>query len=439
MSANVSLHFPQSGAPTWRDPVSTATALPSTGMLGEVRVAQDTQINYTWGGSAWVAPSGGGGSGITALTGDVTASGTGSVAATVASIGGKTAAAVATVVTNTSGTNTGDQTISLTGPITGSGTGSFATAIASQTGTGTKFVMDTAPTITGLLTQTGQYTNSFAGTASNSAMFFSGSPFSGGSGTTNRPAVCMEDAATPSTTWSGAGTYIGVNAISTFTGDLINLSKAGTTEFQVGASGAALFRGTVQCAQVTVGVTGIITTGNNATLILGSTRTFSTADQLQAATSTNNGSAGAHAGLAIIPTYNQTLTAGGTDLLINRTETAIGSGTHLLIDAQVGSASKFNIDRTGAISNAAPQTTLTGSAGTALCNQPFKGSTYKKVVVFLNGYTDTGTQTYTFPTAFTNTPFIYGLTAGVSGATVTATTIKFTVTTLTGFVILEGY
>ncbi len=65
-----------------------------------------------------------------------------------------------------SGTNTGDQTITLTGGVTGSGTGSFAatvvtnanltgpitsvgnaTSIASQTGTGTKFVVDTAPTI----------------------------------------------------------------------------------------------------------------------------------------------------------------------------------------------------------------------------------------------------------------------------------------------------
>lgn len=66
------------------------------------------------------------------------------------------------------GTNSGDQTITLTGGVTGSGTGSFAatvvtnanltgpitsvgnaTSIASQTGTGTKFVMDTAPTIVG--------------------------------------------------------------------------------------------------------------------------------------------------------------------------------------------------------------------------------------------------------------------------------------------------
>lgn len=41
-------------------------------------------------------------------------------------------AAQATVVSNTSGTNTGDQTITLTGDVTGSGTGSFAATIAND-------------------------------------------------------------------------------------------------------------------------------------------------------------------------------------------------------------------------------------------------------------------------------------------------------------------
>ena len=62
-----------------------------------------------------------------------------------------------------SGTNTGDQTnitgnaatvttnANLTGPITSSGN---ATAVASQTGTGTKFVMDTAPTFASTITVT---------------------------------------------------------------------------------------------------------------------------------------------------------------------------------------------------------------------------------------------------------------------------------------------
>lgn len=84
-------------------------------------------------------------------------------------------------------------------------------------------------------------------------------------------------------------------------------------------------------------------------------------------------------------------------------------------------------------------TTLTGAAGTAVCSQPFSGASYKKVMVYLNGYTDTATQTYTFPVAFIHTPTVYGLSAGITAATVTSTTVKFTSTILSGFVFLEGF
>lgn len=56
----------------------------------------------------------------------------------VATVGGSTAAAVHTTVVNntgiSSGSNTGDQTITLTSDVTGSGTGSFATTVASVGG-----------------------------------------------------------------------------------------------------------------------------------------------------------------------------------------------------------------------------------------------------------------------------------------------------------------
>jgi hypothetical protein len=92
----------------------------------------------------------------------------------------------------------------------------------------------------------------------------------------------------------------------------------------------------------------------------------------------------------------------------------------------------------GPLNSAAAQTTLTAT-GTAICSQPLQGSSWKKVVVYLSGYTDTAAQVYTFPTAFSHTPFISGLAAGVTGATVTTTTIAFTATNLTGFVFAEGY
>lgn len=128
------------------------------------------------------------GSYITALTGDVTATGPGSSAATVAKIqstvvsgttgsgnvafsasptftGTLSAAAISASSTigasnfsgTSSGTNTGDQTITLTGDVTGSGTGSFAatvakiqsTTVSGTTGT-TNVVFSAAPTLTGL-------------------------------------------------------------------------------------------------------------------------------------------------------------------------------------------------------------------------------------------------------------------------------------------------
>ena len=61
-------------------------------------------------------------------------------------------------------------------------------------------------------------------------------------------------------------------------------------------------------------------------------------------------SSGTPAAVKITPTYNQTGTAGGTDLLINRTQTAVGSGTHKLLDAQVAGVSKFAVTTDGRIS-----------------------------------------------------------------------------------------
>jgi hypothetical protein len=108
--------------------------------------------NFLRADGTWTVPAG---TGITALTGDVTASGSGSVVATLATVtigkGGTNATTAAGARTNlglvigtdvqahtsaldaVTGTNTGDQTITLTGDVTGSGTGSFATTLATVT------------------------------------------------------------------------------------------------------------------------------------------------------------------------------------------------------------------------------------------------------------------------------------------------------------------
>lgn len=76
--------------------------------------------------------------------------------------------------------------------------------------------------------------------------------------------------------------------------------------------------------------------------------------------------------------YQQTSgTASNTDLLVNRTETAIGSGTQLLIDAQVGGVSKFNVDHTGSLKVAGNSHlfgTNSSSATTTPLNVSFGGT-----------------------------------------------------------------
>jgi hypothetical protein len=65
--------------------------------------------------------------------------------------------------------------------------------------------------------------------------------------------------------------------------------------------------------------------------------------------------------LAVWPTINQSSTAAFTALSVNVTETAVGSGAHLLADFQVGGSSKAKIDDTGVITAASSTT-----AGTAV-------------------------------------------------------------------------
>jgi hypothetical protein len=84
-------------------------------------------------------------------------------------------------------------------------------------------------------------------------------------------------------------------------------------------------------------------------------------------------SSGTTAIVALTPTYNQTGTAGSIDHLINRVETALGSGTHYFANYQVAGVSKYSVDHLGTAllagsigvngSAAPPKPTVTGSKG----------------------------------------------------------------------------
>jgi hypothetical protein len=86
------------------------------------------------------------------------------------------------------------------------------------------------------------------------------------------------------------------------------------------------------------------------------------------------------------------------------------------------------------------QTTVSCStSGSAIFSEPLQGSSDKKVLIHLSACL--GTASYTYPTAFTNTPSIFGSSNVATSIVTTVSTTAVTVTgaTSTGSVVLEDY
>ncbi|ORA05790.1 hypothetical protein BST17_08520 [Mycolicibacterium bacteremicum] len=105
----------------------------------------------------------------------------------------------------------------------------------------------------------------------------------------------------------------------------------------------------------------LIFNGANSTLTLGSNgialaRGSTSVATIVGSSATLTASSASQSMMAVTPTVNQSGTASYVALLVNATETSTGSGSKTLIDAQVGSASKFKADNAGRVTlNNGPQ------------------------------------------------------------------------------------
>lgn len=90
------------------------------------------------------------------------------------------------------------------------------------------------------------------------------------------------------------------------------------------------------------------------------------------------------------------------------------------------------------VSLAAAQTTVNCStSGTVVFSQPFIGSSLKEVEIYAAACL--GTASYTYPTAFTNTPQVLSQTLAGVATSVSTSAVTITGTTTTGFLKLDGY
>jgi hypothetical protein len=123
----------------------------------------------------------------------------------------------------------------------------------------------------GWVTMSGVFASSRTGTSGAAAVSYTGSLFTGGTGTTTVPHVLSQPSgATAVTTWNTAGTHWAINAASGFAGNFIDLHvNGGASLFAVTSGGvvnATGFNGTVGATTpTTVAATTITTTGNIVT------------------------------------------------------------------------------------------------------------------------------------------------------------------------------
>lgn len=130
-----------------------------------------------------------------------------------------------------------------------------------------------------------------------------------------------------------------------------------------------------------------------------------------------------------------------SEIVIGTSAQGNGTNTATIGNSSITATYLYGVTySTGAFATSAPKTTVNCSAsGSATFSQPFQGASDKRVLIHLAACI--GTASYTYPTAFTNTPSIYASNniAASIATSVSTTAVTVTGATTTGSLVLEDY
>lgn len=235
-------------------------------------------------------------------------------------------------------------------------------------------------------------------------------------------------------------TMIGSSSGSALNGGAFNTSigTGSSSSINTGSSNTAIGRNSLQSISSGSFNTGV---GRN-TISSASTTSANTAVgylSLNNTTGTGNVAIGAYSGDYVTAVSNSFFvnnvdqTSSGNDIAFSLLYGQF-SGT-------AGSLTGQKLTVNGAFGINSPQTTTAGStSGTIISSQPHQGQTYKKVLVYLNALVSPSGSSYTYTTAFTNTPVAIYTQSGATVSAVSTTAVTITTSSsTTGYVILEGY
>lgn len=135
----------------------------------------------------------------------------------------------------------------------------------------------------------GSWVFGLAGAASTPGVDITGAPYTAGSGTTNTPQLYLDSGGSP-TNWSANGTFFGVSAPSTFSGNFEQFDNNGTSEYSLSSLG------TVTTKNVAA-TTGFQTGASSHLVISGTAPTVSSGFGTSASITANNGSAAFRVGV----------------------------------------------------------------------------------------------------------------------------------------------